>query len=137
LAQAAQWFDLMTKSLPRGALGVPPTVLPTEWFVFQVLRREALLAIDGKVGELPPLWAGRGNAWAALGEWDRAAEHWSRAVDLKPADADYRFERGRAWAELKQWDKADEDFSAAVAAAKADPKLVMECARVYADKQRW
>jgi serine/threonine protein kinase/Flp pilus assembly protein TadD len=137
LKRTLEWFDQVTANLPRGAMGPPPGVQPTDWFAFQVLSREAQLLITGKADERPKLWAARGYAHAALGEWAKAEKNWTRAIEGNPKEPRYWFERGHARLELKQGPPVDEDLAQAVTLAPKDTALLLDRARLYAEHKRW
>lgn len=74
-------------------------------------------------GKLPPS-AGlypRANAYAQLGQWDKAASDYGKLIALSQDRADLYRNRGFAREELGQYDKAAEDYARAI---KLDPKVV-------------
>src|SRR4029077_10116690 len=56
----------------------------------------------------------RGHAYARRGEYVRAAEAFTGAIDLDPSDADLYFHRGNSLAAAGQYANAVADFTEAI-----------------------
>jgi tetratricopeptide (TPR) repeat protein len=56
----------------------------------------------------------RGVAYANLGQWEKALNDYSKAIESAPTDAETYDNRGVAYCNLNQWEKAIDDFSEAI-----------------------
>jgi tetratricopeptide (TPR) repeat protein len=56
----------------------------------------------------------RGLAYATLGQWEKAIDDYSKAIENAPIDAETYDNRGVAYCTLEQWGKAIDDFSRAI-----------------------
>jgi len=62
-----------------------------------------------------PVYAKRGIAYCAIGNWQKAISDFDRGVDLNPNSLSWICDlRGRAFAALGQWEKAADDFTTAL-----------------------
>jgi serine/threonine-protein kinase len=80
-----------------------------------------ILKIDKIIAELKPtgkvaadIYVDRARACVKLRQWEKADADYSRALELKPDDADLRIERAGFYEQRGQADKAKADFDAAV-----------------------
>ncbi|MBI1913775.1 MAG: protein kinase [Planctomycetes bacterium] len=76
-----------------------------------------IVKIDKIINDLKPtdtvaadMLLNRARAYAKLSQWDKAEADYTRAVELKPADANLRIERGRFFEKRGQPEKAAADF---------------------------
>ena len=60
------------------------------------------------------IYNNRGLAYSGKNEYDRALEDYSKAIELKPDDADAYYNRGVAYARKSEYDRALEDCSKAI-----------------------
>ena len=56
----------------------------------------------------------RGVAYAEKGDYDRAIEGYTKAIELKPAFAEAYNNRGEAWLHLGEWENARSNLTVAV-----------------------
>jgi tetratricopeptide (TPR) repeat protein len=84
--------------------------------------QEAAEALDQAI-ELAPnewrAWRERSLIFEKLGQWDKAAAHWSKAIDRNPKDVAGWAYRGFVFGHLRKHAKAIDDYSKAIA---LDPK---------------
>lgn len=66
-----------------------------------------------------------GQAWIAAGQADKAAQVQSRALDLKPEDADLWIDRGLSYATMNEWPRAVSDFDHALALRPNDVEFLV------------
>jgi serine/threonine-protein kinase len=90
-----------------------------------------ILKIDKIIEELKPtgdlaakFYVDRARAHAKLGRRDKSEADYTRAVEIKPDDADLRIERGQFYEKNGQPDKAKVDYDTAIA---AKVKQVADC----------
>jgi tetratricopeptide (TPR) repeat protein len=74
-----------------------------------------------------------GVAWAGQGQWQKAADSLTAALEIKPYDGDY-LARGRAYRELKQLDKAIADYNEAVRLNPQNALAYSALGSAYMDK---
>ena len=92
------------------------------------------------------LWAQAGTAWMEAGDADKAAAAQSRAIELKPEDADLWVDRGLSHAAQLAWPRAIADFDRAQQLRPNDVEILIlrsaawrnarDPARALADAQR-
>jgi tetratricopeptide (TPR) repeat protein len=72
-----------------------------------------------KTPNLPRAFVDRGFAYSVLGQWDKAIDDYSKAIEIYPGFTKAYVDRGVAYAKLGQFEKAIADCSMAI---KTDPK---------------
>jgi WD40 repeat protein len=93
--------------------------------VQELMRKQdwdgTILKIDKIIAELKPtgtlaadIYVDRARACVKLRQWEKAEADYSRALELKPDDADLRIERAGFYEQRGQADRAKADFDAAV-----------------------
>ena len=95
--------------------------------LFKLKRYDEAEAQFNQVIASGPEGAGAGNVelgalYAAKKDYARAAEHYSRAIEVSPASAHLYLARGSMYLELKDYARAEADFEKAAA---VDPKLAL------------
>jgi tetratricopeptide (TPR) repeat protein len=74
---------------------------------------------------------GRGNAWSAAGEYDKALRDFSRCLELSPRYWKAFNNRARLFADAKEFDKAIADYGSAISLAPAEPRLFLNRGNAY------
>ncbi|HMF13999.1 MAG TPA: thioredoxin fold domain-containing protein, partial [Gemmataceae bacterium] len=112
--------------------------------VQELIRKQdwdgTILKIDKIIEDLKPtgkvgaeIYLDRARAHVKLGKREMAEADFSRAIELKPDDADIRIARGEFYEQRKQADKAAADFDAAV---DLKAKTVESCRKAFAAAPR-
>lgn len=87
------------------------------WHAQRGLHGQAISDFDAAIRLAPEranLYAGRGNVYRDLEEWDRALADYQKAIELTPNDVGALRKRRLIYASLEKWDKAIEDQNAIV-----------------------
>jgi len=74
---------------------------------------------------------GRGNAFAAAGEYGKALPDFTRCLELSPRYWKALNNRARLYADTKEFDKAIADYGAAIAINPAEPRLFLNRGNAY------
>lgn len=74
---------------------------------------------------------GRGNAFAAAGEYGKALPDFTRCLELSPRYWKALNNRARLYADTKEFDKAIADYAAAIAINPAEPRLFLNRGNAY------
>jgi len=83
------------------------------------------------------LWNHRGYVRQMLGQWRKAVEDFSKAIELDPKSAVLWNNRGSAYGNLGQWDKALDDLAEAVQLSPRDHHCWSCRAWAYANLRQW
>jgi serine/threonine protein kinase/Flp pilus assembly protein TadD len=137
LAEADRWLDRSVPwKLSRDADRLP---LPWwDWFEFRFWYHEAVAQVrDEPAEDHPKVHVLRSQSYAALGQWDEAVRHYTRAVELRSSDPVAWLERGRLLADAGRWDQARADFARAVELKPEDAALWAERGRIAAQYGHW
>ena len=102
VAAAAAAKAIAAAQAPAAAAGAPTAGIPTP------------AKIDKDEPADASAFARRGTAFAARHDYERAIADLTRACELDPDNADYRFQRGVVYRENKQIDLAAADFNRAL-----------------------
>jgi tetratricopeptide (TPR) repeat protein len=100
-------------------------------------RLEKLAAALGNDPALAPVYDMRGRAYYFLGRWDKAADDFTKAIDLVPDAWSYRADRGEAHDRRKEWNKAFADFSKALELNGGSPYVWCGRGDTYAELGHW
>ncbi len=77
------------------------------------------------------IFCGRGVAWAAKREYERAIDDYSSAIELDPRNVVARQDRAFVWSAEKQYDKAIVDLDEAIRLRPDDAVLYFDRGRVW------
>jgi tetratricopeptide (TPR) repeat protein len=106
--------------------------------VFLIALREARTLITGKdPGPDASEPALRARALEQLARWEKAADPFTRLVEVSPDQPRLWLDRGRRLAELGRWDEAAKDLARAVELKPNEPQVWKERGRIYAELGKW
>jgi tetratricopeptide (TPR) repeat protein len=77
------------------------------------------------------IFCGRGVAWAAKREYEKAIEDYSSAIELDPRNVVARQDRAYVWSAKKQYDKAIADLDLAIRLRPDDAVLYFDRGRAW------
>jgi tetratricopeptide (TPR) repeat protein len=87
--------------------------------------------------KIPTAYYSRGIEYGDLGQWDKAIDDYSIAIEIDPKFSDAYSNRGVAYGNLGLWDKAIDDYKRAI---EIDPKISMtysDCGIAYGNLGQW
>jgi tetratricopeptide (TPR) repeat protein len=104
----------------------------------QLMYRQARSEIAGaEATDHPKVWMSRGWVHDRLGNPDKAALHFAKAIELRPKDTRFLLARAKFFVERSRWDEADDDYAKAVALAPKNFALWTERAKYHAKRMQW
>ena len=87
--------------------------------------------------KIPTAYYSRGIEYGDLGQWDKAIDDYSTAIEIDPKFSDAYSSRGIEYGDLGQWDKAIDDYNRSI---EIDPKIPMtysDCGIAYGNLGQW
>jgi tetratricopeptide (TPR) repeat protein/tRNA A-37 threonylcarbamoyl transferase component Bud32 len=104
----------------------------------QLLYRQARSEIAGaEATDHPKVWMSRGWVYDRLGNPDKAALHFAKAIELRPKDTRFLLARAKFFVERSRWDEADADYTKAAERAPKNASVWNERAIYHEQRMQW